>query len=60
MVGPPRYRHHEDEILHILEGCLAFQCGTEQFDAAAGSIIVAPAGTPHCWFNFGPSRPAWS
>jgi mannose-6-phosphate isomerase-like protein (cupin superfamily) len=54
MVGPPLHRHREDEIFYIVEGCLAFQCGTERFDAPAGSIIVAPAGTPHCWFNFGP------
>ena len=54
MVGPPLHRHREDEVFHILEGCLAFQCGTERFDAPAGSIVVAPADTPHCWFNFGP------
>lgn len=54
LTGPPLHRHRQDEVFHVLEGCLAFQCNDERFEAPAGTIVVAPAGMPHCWFNFGP------
>lgn len=53
LTGPPLHRHREDEIFHVLEGCLAFQCGLERFDALAGTIVHIPGGTAHAWSNFG-------
>ena len=55
MIGPPIHRHIGDEIFHVLEGCLTFQCDANKFEAPAGSIVTVPAGMPHGWFNFGPA-----
>ena len=53
LTGPPLHRHREDEIFHVLEGCLTFQCGLERFEAPTGTIVHISAGTAHTWSNFG-------
>jgi mannose-6-phosphate isomerase-like protein (cupin superfamily) len=53
--GVPLHRHRtEDEAWYVLEGRLRFQFGDEEFEAAAGSGVLLPHGTPHTFWNPGP------
>ncbi len=47
----PLHTHLEDEIFQILDGVMTFRCGGEQFEAAAGTTVVVPAGAEHAWKN---------
>lgn len=52
--GPRLHRHPYPEIFVIRRGSALFVVGTETIEAAEGSILVAPAGTPHRFENIGP------
>jgi quercetin dioxygenase-like cupin family protein len=46
--GPPLHVHdHEDECLYVLDGHLSTRCGSDAFDAPAGSFVFLPHGRPH-------------
>lgn len=48
--------HADDEAWYVLEGTLGFRLGDKTLEAAAGSAVLAPAGTPHAYWNAGPGR----
>ncbi len=42
--------HHRDDIAwHVLEGSLHFRFADREIDAAAGTTVFIPAGTPHTY-----------
>jgi quercetin dioxygenase-like cupin family protein len=46
--GPPLHVHdHEDECIYVLAGELSVRCGSDTFDAPAGSFVFLPRGRPH-------------
>ena len=52
--GPPLHTHDdEDEAWYVLEGTLRFKLGEHVSEAPAGSFVLAPRGTPHCFQNIG-------
>ena len=54
---PPRYiaplhvHHRDDEAWYVLAGALRFRLGDDVVEAAAGGAVIAPAGTPHTYWN---------
>jgi mannose-6-phosphate isomerase-like protein (cupin superfamily) len=54
--GVPLHRHRlEDEAWYVLEGNLRFKYGTREFDASTGTGVFLPRGTPHQFWNPGPT-----
>jgi mannose-6-phosphate isomerase-like protein (cupin superfamily) len=54
--GVPLHRHRiEDEAWYVLEGTLRFQFGSREFDAPAGTGVLLTRGTPHTFWNPGPT-----
>ncbi|MGX1540928.1 cupin domain-containing protein [Streptomyces adustus] len=50
--GPPQHRHaRHDEGFYILSGTVRFTVGDEDYDAAAGTLVMVPPGTPHTFAN---------
>ncbi|MGC0313362.1 cupin domain-containing protein [Kitasatospora acidiphila] len=50
--GPPQHRHAQhDEGFYILSGTVRFTVGDEEHDAAAGTLVMVPPGTPHTFAN---------
>src|ERR1700761_7741926 len=46
--GPPLHVHdRDDECFYVLDGDLSVRCGSDVFDAAAGSFVFLPRGRPH-------------
>jgi mannose-6-phosphate isomerase-like protein (cupin superfamily) len=46
--GPPLHVHdQEDECFYVLGGELSVRCGSDTFDASAGSFVFLPRGRPH-------------
>ena len=46
--GPPLHVHdREDECFYVLDGELSIRCGSDAFDAPAGSFVFLPRGRPH-------------
>ena len=43
----------DDEAWYVLRGTLGFRLGAEEFDAPAGSAVLARRGTPHTYRNAG-------
>ena len=54
--GPPLHVHdRDDECFYVLDGDLSVRCGSDVFDAAAGSFVFCPAA---CRTSSGPgTRP---
>jgi mannose-6-phosphate isomerase-like protein (cupin superfamily) len=48
--------HSDDEAWYVLEGTLGFRLGEKTLTAPAGSAVLAPAGTPHTYWNAGQER----
>lgn len=48
--------HSDDEAWYVLEGTLGFRLGDQTIEAPVGSAVLAPAGTPHAYWNAGPGR----
>ena len=46
--------HSDDEAWYVLEGTLGFRLRDQTVTAPAGSAVLAPAGTPHAYWNAGP------
>ncbi|MEU9087227.1 cupin domain-containing protein [Streptomyces sp. NPDC048357] len=50
--GPPQHRHAQhDEGFYILSGSVRFTVGDQAYDAAAGTFVMVPPGTPHTFAN---------
>ncbi|MDV9199055.1 cupin domain-containing protein [Streptomyces sp. Wh19] len=50
--GPPQHRHAlHDEGFYVLSGTVRFTVGDEDYDAAAGTLVMVPPGTPHTFAN---------
>jgi len=46
--GPPLHVHdREDECFYVLDGDVSIRCGSDTFDAPAGSFVFLPRGRPH-------------
>jgi len=54
--GPGQHAHDEDHIYYVIEGVLSVQIGDDWSDAATGSTILIPGGTPHDFANRGAVR----
>lgn len=52
--GPRLHTHPYAEVFVIREGRALFTLGDARLEAAAGQILVAPAGMPHKFENLGP------
>ena len=58
--GPPRWiaplhlHRNDDEAWYVLEGTLCVRVGNEVVEAAVGSAVFVPRGTPHTYWNPGP------
>ncbi len=50
-IAPMHVHHADDEAWYVLEGALRFRFEEETFEAAAGSAVLAPKGTPHAYGN---------
>lgn len=54
-IGPALHLHREmEETFHVLEGQLHFQLGSKRLLAKPGTMVHAPAGVPHAFWNTGP------
>lgn len=52
--GPPPHTHtREDEHFYVLSGSMTFEVGDRTYDAAAGTLVVAPRGIRHTLRNNG-------
>ncbi|MFD0070879.1 cupin domain-containing protein [Streptomyces sp. NPDC127166] len=50
--GPPQHRHaRHDEGFYIISGTVRFTVGDEDYDAATGTLVMVPPGTPHTFAN---------
>lgn len=54
--GPRLHVHPYDETFIIVEGRARFFVGDTTIDAAAGEVVLGPAGVPHRFENLGPGR----
>lgn len=52
--GPRLHKHPYAEVFVVRRGTALFTIGMEKIEAREGSILVAPAGTPHKFENLGP------
>jgi mannose-6-phosphate isomerase-like protein (cupin superfamily) len=55
-IAPLHLHHHDDEAWYVLEGTICVQNGDEVVEAHAGSAVLVKRGTPHTYWNPGPSR----
>jgi mannose-6-phosphate isomerase-like protein (cupin superfamily) len=53
LIAPLHLHHRDDEAWYVLEGTLRVQMGDEVVEAAAGSSVFVPRGTPHTYWNAG-------
>ena len=49
--GPGAHSHEEDDVFFVIEGTLSFLVAGKWIDAPKGSLVIAPAGTPHDFEN---------
>jgi oxalate decarboxylase/phosphoglucose isomerase-like protein (cupin superfamily) len=54
LIAPLHLHHSDDEAWYVLEGTLHVQVGDNEVQAAAGSGVFVPRGTPHTYWNPGP------
>lgn len=54
--GPRLHVHPYDETFVVIEGRARFFIGDTTIDAAAGDVLLGPAGIPHRFENLGPGR----
>ena len=55
-IAPLHVHHGDDEAWYVLSGTLGFRLGDEQVVAEAGSAVLARRGTPHTYWNAGPTE----
>jgi len=54
--GPGEHFHEEDHVYYVIEGSLSVLINGDWFEAAKGSYILIPGGTPHSFENQGSVR----
>jgi mannose-6-phosphate isomerase-like protein (cupin superfamily) len=54
--GPGAHSHDEDDVFFVIEGTMSFFVGGNWIDAPKGSLVIAPANTPHDFENRTPKR----
>jgi mannose-6-phosphate isomerase-like protein (cupin superfamily) len=54
--GPRLHVHPYDETFIVVAGRARFFVGETTIDAAAGDVVLGPAGVPHRFENLGPGR----
>jgi quercetin dioxygenase-like cupin family protein len=52
-IAPLHLHDEDDEAWYVLRGTLGFRLGYEEFNAPAGSAVLARRGTPHTYRNAG-------
>ncbi|MAT70025.1 MAG: cupin [Planctomycetaceae bacterium] len=55
-VGPRWHVHDYDEVFIVRAGRALFTIGDRKIEAAAGDVLMGPAGVPHKYHNLGPGR----
>jgi len=50
-IAPLHVHYEDDEAWYVIEGRLGFVRGDERLEAAAGSAVLVPRGTPHAYWN---------
>ena len=57
-VAPLHVHHRVDEVRYVLEGALRFRLADAEVEIGPGGAVLAPAGTPHTYWNPrpGPAR----
>jgi mannose-6-phosphate isomerase-like protein (cupin superfamily) len=53
---PMHIHQNEDEVFHVIEGCVRFQIGKAEFNASRGATVVVPKGAAHGWRNMTEAR----
>ena len=54
--GPALHRHPYSETFVVQAGQVRFQVGERALDAAAGAVLVVPAGAAHGFLSLGPEN----
>jgi mannose-6-phosphate isomerase-like protein (cupin superfamily) len=49
--GPGAHQHDEDDVFYVLEGTMSIFVGGQWVDAPKGTLVIAPAQTPHDFEN---------
>jgi len=49
--GPGVHQHDEDDVFFAIEGRMSFCIDGTWRDASAGTLVIAPGGTPHDFEN---------
>jgi mannose-6-phosphate isomerase-like protein (cupin superfamily) len=49
--SPLHIHHHEDEVIHVLEGAIDVRLDKEKLHAPVGGIIHLPKNIPHALYN---------
>ncbi len=49
--GPGTHAHPEDDVFYVIEGTMSFLVDGAWTDAAAGSFVLVPGGSPHDFEN---------
>src|SRR5277367_7093132 len=52
--GPHVHQHPEDHVFYVIAGTLSVRLNEDWRDAARGSYVIIPGGTPHTFENRGP------
>ena len=55
--GAKLHKHPYQEVFVLQQGRVTFIIGENTLDVSAGSVVVAPANTPHKFTNTGPEPP---
>src|SRR5579863_477964 len=53
LAGPLHTHRHEDGCWYVVEGRFAAQVGDEVVSGGPGSLVLAPRGVPHTYWNPG-------
>jgi mannose-6-phosphate isomerase-like protein (cupin superfamily) len=57
LAGPLHTHHNEDALWYVIDGEFGAQVGDQEIHESAGTLIFAPRGLPHTYWNPG-STPA--
>ena len=55
LIAPPHVHRRDDEAWYVLEGALVVQMDDKEVEVPAGCGVIVPRGTPHTYWNPGPS-----
>jgi mannose-6-phosphate isomerase-like protein (cupin superfamily) len=51
LIAPIHVHDEDDEAWYVLDGTLAFKLGDQETDAQAGTLVFAPRGVAHTYWN---------